>query len=130
MKKRSLSTVKKELDRVFSEFIRKRDADLDGYITCVSCKKKVHWKDSNCCHFVDRQHMATRYDETNCNAGCVQCNAWDKGFHIFEYQKFLDKKYGPGTSENLMKMRHFTIKFSVAELEEKIKLYKQVNKEI
>ncbi|NBQ17666.1 recombinase, partial [bacterium] len=45
MKKRSLSTVKKELDRVFSEFIRKRDADLDGYITCVSCKKKVHWKD-------------------------------------------------------------------------------------
>jgi hypothetical protein len=40
MKKRSLSTVKKELDRVFSEYIRKRDADLDGYITCVSCKKR------------------------------------------------------------------------------------------
>jgi len=27
-------------------------------------------------------------------------------------------------------MRHFTIKFSVTELEEKIKYYKQINKEI
>jgi len=41
MKKRSLSTVKKELDRVFSEFIRKRDADLDGYITKAIIEKSV-----------------------------------------------------------------------------------------
>lgn len=121
---RKRTTVVKELDRVFSIFIRQRDSDENGYITCVSCKKKVHWTEANNCHFADRRHYSTRWDEENCNAGCVSCNGFNQGFHIFHYTKFLDNKYGEGTAEKLLKISMFTFKISTKELEEKIDYYK------
>ena len=125
MKKPTRSYLIKQLDKVFSEYIRKRDSDINGYITCVSCKKKVHWKEANNCHFADRQHMATRWHEQNNHAGCVRCNAFDVGFHIHEYAKFLNQTYGDGTADSLIQMSRFTIKFSNVELAEKIQYYKE-----
>lgn len=60
--------VKRALDDIFSKFIRLRDADVHGNITCVSCKKKIPWEKSNCCHYADRKHTATRWDELNNHA--------------------------------------------------------------
>lgn len=38
---------KDKLDRIFSEYIRLRDADNNGYIRCISCGKIVFWKDTD-----------------------------------------------------------------------------------
>jgi hypothetical protein len=123
-KGKSLSALKKELDRVFSIYIRQRDANEYGYITCVSCKKAVHWQEANNCHYADRQHMATRWDERNCNSGCVQCNAWNKGFHIHEYGKWLNNTYGDGEADRLIALSRTVAKFNSVDLETMIEYYK------
>jgi transposase len=55
---------KAKLDKIFSEYIRLRDATLgDGYGTCISCGKIIYWKDNHCGHFINRKHMALRFNE-------------------------------------------------------------------
>ncbi len=118
-----------KLDDVFSKYIRQRDANVYGYIICISCKKQLMWKESSCCHYANRQHMATRWDELNNHAGCNECNCLNKGFHIHEYGKFLDLTYGNGTAEGLIQKSHTIVKFSLFEIQEKIMYYKLRNKE-
>ena len=36
--------LKGKLDRLFSEYIRRRDADA-GYCRCVTCGKLQHWRE-------------------------------------------------------------------------------------
>ena len=55
--------LKAKLDRIFSEYIRLRDANPQGYTVCISCGKIVPWKESDCGHFINRSHMATRFKD-------------------------------------------------------------------
>lgn len=64
--------LKAKLDRVFSEYIRKRDSK-DGYFTCISCGRILPYEQADCGHYINRIHMATRYSEVNCNAQCRKC---------------------------------------------------------
>ena len=98
-------TSKATLDRIFSEYIRRRDADSNGYVRCISCGKVIHWKDSDCGHYINRQHNSVRYDEMNCNAQCRKCNRFDEG-NIHGYRKGLIKKYGEKAVE-LLEMKKF-----------------------
>lgn len=100
-KEKKLSQLIKELDAVFSKFIRKRDSDENGTLKCVSCKEPVFWKDAHCCHYMDRQYKATRWDESNCAGGCAGCNQFRKGFHIHHFGIYLNNKYGQGHTEYL-----------------------------
>lgn len=73
MKKPNL---KAKLDRVFSEYIRLRDTaghTKDGYFRCISCGQIKPYSQADCGHYIGRQHMATRYNEINCNAQCRNC---------------------------------------------------------
>lgn len=121
--------IKRTLDDIFSKFIRIRDSDVFGYITCVSCKIKVKWEDANCCHYANRQHMATRWDEVNNHAGCYYCNCFNKGFHLHEYGKYLDENYGPGTAEGLMIKSQTVAHISTEDMKDLIKTYKLKIKE-
>lgn len=127
MKKKTRSQLVKELDKVFSEYIRKRDADHNGNVSCFTCGKVAHWKEMQCGHFQSRKHYATRWDEQNCQVQDSGCNIFRSG-EQFKFGINLDKKYGQGTAETLERMARFTIKFTNVELAEKIEYYKQLNK--
>ena len=88
------------LDRIFSEFIRRRDADANGYVRCISCGKIIHWKNSDAGHFYNRSINSLRYDEQNVNAQCRHCNRFLEG-NIQGYRKGLIKKYGEQAVELL-----------------------------
>jgi len=62
----------RKLDTIFSKYIRRRDCGY-GYAPCISCGKPVTYDTSDCGHYENRKHMATRYDEINCNAQCRNC---------------------------------------------------------
>lgn len=83
----------KKADDQFSLFIRQRDADENGIIRCISCGKPRHWKKADCGHYLKRQHMATRFDEVNCNSQCKPCNSFEQGNNV-NYRIGLIKKYG------------------------------------
>jgi len=92
-KKDSTSNYKDKLDKVFSKFIRLRDCMPNGYFRCISCGKIKPISQADCGHYINRQHMATRFDEMNCNAQCRKCNRFDEG-NIQGYRHGLIQKYG------------------------------------
>jgi hypothetical protein len=93
--------LEKELDRVFSEFIRLRDMEHRVQRSrCITCGKLFHWRRIQAGHFISRAYKATRYDERNVNAQCRRCNVLMHG-RQFEHGLAIDKLHGPGTAKLL-----------------------------
>lgn len=90
-----------KLDKVFSEFIRLRDANPQGVCFCVTCNRVFHWKSGDAGHYVQRDRLATRFDEKNVNAQCKYCNRFRSG-EQYQHGINIDKKYGEGTADRLM----------------------------
>ena len=114
----------KKLDTLFSLYIRKRYA-VDGIAECFTCGKKDHVSRLHAGHFQSRKHMATRFDEENCQVQCIKCNIFDSGQqYIFSLR--LDEKYGEGTAEELEFLARTIHKVSRVEYEEQISYYKNL----
>lgn len=102
-------------DQWFSKYIRTRGATIQGYNKCFTCGKIDHWKSLDCGHFQGRQHLATRWDEHNCQPQCKKCNAFEEG-RKYEFGKQLNAKYGEGEAERLIIKSAQTVKFSTIEI--------------
>src|SRR3990172_709801 len=97
--KKSLSKLKKELDKVFNSFIRKRDS-LNGSFVCISCNNMKSIKQIQAGHYHSCRFTAIRWDEKNVNGQCVSCNVFDQG-NFSGYTKGMLKKYGQNTIDIL-----------------------------
>lgn len=122
---KSLSTLIKEADEVFSKYIRKRDANKQHpfYLNCFTCGKPERIEFAHCMHFIDRDQMATRYDEMNCHGGCENCNCFDSK-HGEKYHAAMIHKYGESNVADLQWKARSLAKFARYELEEIIETYK------
>ncbi len=128
-KKPSVSVLKKRLDRVFSEYVRRKAvAEVSNeYIVCCSCGQVGHWKNMDEGHFVNRRHNATRYDERNVHPQCRECNRYDEG-NAVGYSRYLIDKYGREVLVELDHLGHQVKKFTpddllglIAEYREKLR---------
>jgi hypothetical protein len=117
-KKPTRKTLITKLDKVFSEYIRRRYAKND-IATCVTCGKKDHWKKLQAGHFMSRKHYATRWNEDNVEVQCSACN-------VFRYgEQYLFAKYlGTEKADMLLNKSRETVKFPDWEIQEMIDLYK------
>ena len=120
-KLRSLRALKHELDACFSRYIRQRDA-IEGIAECVTCGRKSRWQDGHAGHFIKRQYLATRYDPRNCHFQDAYCNTY-RGGALIEYTLYMQKRYGQATVDELMALKHRTVKHSRADLEALIERY-------
>lgn len=120
---------KEQLDRIFSTYIRMRDADSNGMVQCYCCGKLLPWKQSQNMHYVPRQHMSLRFNEVNCHAGCVKCNYYDNG-NIEEYILHLKKDYGNDIAERLAIAKKQAVKYSSAEFKALADYYKSEIKKL
>ena len=121
--KKTISKLKKELDKWFSLFIRLRHIDNNGKNQCCTCGKVDDWKKLQCGHFVSRKHLATRFHEMNCFPQCVSCNIFKYG-EQWKFGQFIDRNLGEGVSEDLIILGHTILKISRVDYEEKISYYK------
>ena len=129
MAKKTISKLKKELDKFFSLYIRLREATDEGVCQCFTCGKINHYKKMQCGHFQSRRHLSTRWHEWNCQVQCVKCNMYEQG----EQWKFgisLNAKYGEGTSNELGFLAQQNGKKLAWELEEDIVYYKTIVKNL
>jgi hypothetical protein len=125
MPKKTISKLKKELDKWFSLYIRLREATDEGMCQCFTCGKVAYYKKLQCGHFQSRRHLSTRWHEWNCQVQCVKCNMYEQG----EQWKFgisLNAKYGEGTSNELGFLAQQNGKKLAWELEEDILYYKTI----
>jgi len=122
---KTISKLKKELDKWFSLFIRLRHTDYNGKNQCCTCGKVDDWKKLQCGHFVSRKHLATRFHEMNCFPQCVSCNIFKYG-EQWKFGQFIDRNLGEGVSEDLIILGHTILKISRVDYEEKISYYKNL----
>lgn len=85
----------KNVWRVFSKFIRLRDANWQGYISCISCSIVRPLNDGmDAGHFIDAgSDKALKYNELNVNGQCRSCNYFKSGNKL-EYRRNLIQKIG------------------------------------
>jgi hypothetical protein len=119
----SLSSLVDRLDKVFSKYIRLRDAMPSGFFRCISCGKIKPVQKADCGHYFSRKHMSTRFDEDNCHAECSSCNRFDAE-HLHGYRENLVRKIGEQRFLLLEVKAHETKKWSRFELEQLVKYYR------
>ena len=125
---KTISKLKKELDTIFSLYIRLRESE-EGLVQCFTCNKVSHYKSGmQNGHFQSRKHLSTRWDLKNCQVQCVGCNMFKAG-EQYKFAINLDAKYGEGTAQELQFLSRTIMKVSRIDYEEKISYYKEaVNK--
>lgn len=119
------SSTLNKLDNAFSEYIRLRDADDNGYIRCCTCNKPMFWKYAQDGHYLDRGFTATRYCVKNNHSQCNDCNCFSQKDDMLDaYEEFLINKYGEGIIEELEALKKTTCKISEREAQEMIKEFR------
>tara|TARA_R110001583_G_scaffold4413_5_gene25495 strand:- start:245 stop:658 length:414 start_codon:yes stop_codon:yes gene_type:complete len=125
---KSISKLKKELDKWFSLYIRLRYATDEGLCQCFTCGKVAHYKTGGMQngHFQSRRHHATRWNEQNCQVQCVKCNMFSGSGEQWKFGISLNAKYGEGTANELEFLAHTTVKKNRVEYEDDTRYYKAV----
>lgn len=126
-KAKSLPRLKNELQKIFNEYVRKRDCGKP----CITCGQT---KLLQAGHFYPvKGYDGLRFDEFNVNGECSLDNGFNDA-HLIDYAENLKQRIGEIAFEKLKqrakdyKMNGY--KFSRSELEEKISYYRDKIKEI
>jgi hypothetical protein len=119
-KQPSQAKLKRELDRVFSIYIRTKFPK-----ECYTCRKQE--VTLQCGHFVSRQYLATRWDENNCRPQCIGCNIYGHGKPL-DFEERLKTDLGADFVEKMKKSRHESLKLSIVWYKEQIQNYKNLLK--
>tara|TARA_R110000803_G_scaffold190817_1_gene253393 strand:+ start:497 stop:904 length:408 start_codon:yes stop_codon:yes gene_type:complete len=121
--KKTISKLKKELDKWFSLYIRLRESNEYGIVQCFTCGKVAGYQQGmQCGHFQSRGHLSTRFDEQNCQVQCIGCNMFKQG-EQYRFSLGLDAKYGEGTAEELQWKAKIITKMTRADYDESISYY-------
>jgi 5-methylcytosine-specific restriction endonuclease McrA len=121
-KKVSRKSLIEKLDKVFSIYIRRKDA-VNDIAQCVTCGKEDNWKSLQCGHFMSRKHLSTRWNEDNCQVQCAGCNVFRYG-EQYKFSLYL----GNNLSEELHILSKQIRKFTDVELQDMIAHYTELNK--
>ena len=113
----------KDLDKVFSLFIRMRASDENGYATCYTCGQVKKWKEGDAGHFISRGAYSTRWNETNVQFQDKKCNIFQSG-QQYLFSVALNRLHGEGTADALYVMSRQTRKYGVGEIKAMIEIYK------
>jgi 5-methylcytosine-specific restriction endonuclease McrA len=122
-KKKRKINLKKKLWTIFSEYIRRKDADENGMVSCISCGVVKHYKQMHASHYIPKSlGLSIYFEEKNVHPGCVTCNLFRHG-NLTSYAIALRKKYGETILEELEQQRQRMIKISPGGYEELIERY-------
>lgn len=122
------ATLIRKADRVFSLYIRRKDA-INDIARCVTCGKQDHYKSMQNGHFISRRVMALRFEEINCEVQCPNCNINLSG-NLSQYKKYLVEKHGALRVEALQIRAKQGGKLTTSQIEAYIEKYENLLKTI
>lgn len=135
-KPKSVSKLTKDLDTVFSRFVRMSRMDSEGIVQCYTCDFKAHYKKIHAGHYISRWYKSTRWHENNVRPQCFMCNIYKKGNNVV-YRVNLIKEIGVEAVEEMEKdtivtwkmgkLDAETLQKQIAIFAEKLKQYERTN---
>lgn len=118
-----------DLDDIVSKYIRIRESDKYGYVSCYTCGLNDSWTKMDCGHYISRKFMGLRWDVRNLKPQCKKCNQFMDG-NISIYESNLELET-PGITNQLKEESRDIVKYSKEDLKhmiinfrEKLKLAK------
>ena len=123
-KKPTVRSLKKKLWTTFSLYIRMRNANYNGYVMCVTCGIKKHYKQMQAGHFLPGRRNSVLFDPRNCHSQCYACNCMKYG-NTVKYFRYMQDRYGDNVIKDLEKKDTISKQFDVEELEDMIDYYKE-----
>lgn len=127
--KTSVSKAKLKAWIAFSLWVRLSVADVDGYVRCVSCGTKKHYKEMQAGHFIPGRTNAVLFSEDGCHPQCYGCNI-GKGGNWPGYFEYMKKMYGIEFIEQLIAESREPVKYTLADYIELEKYYKNKAEEV
>jgi hypothetical protein len=124
MKKTKRARLEKQIDDIFSLYIRTRD----NY-RCICCSANENIQVIQCGHLITRSRRAVRWDEKNADAQCRPCNLIHE-YNPEIYTKLWIKKRGLKAYNKLVEKSWRPIKHSLQELENILSYYKSKLREV
>ena len=128
-KPEGISKLKAKLDKVFSQYIRLRNTDDQGWGNCVTCSKALFWKQGDAGHFISRTYLNTRFEPLNVHLQCKGCNGYRAG-EQYKHGLVIDHKYGEGMAIALLAVSQKSVKWDRPKYQAKISKYTQLVKEL
>jgi endo-1,4-beta-mannosidase len=130
MKKKTLAKVVEDCAVVLQKVVRMKAAiaeNLDGYVTCVSCGVKKHWKELDAGHYFSRGDKSVKLMEENIHPQCKGCNI--RMSHgdtkvVSAYRRYMVDMYGEDFLNYMEALAHKPAKFDRAEIEDLTKTLK------
>jgi hypothetical protein len=129
MAKQTLKTyIVNTADKVFSKYIRVKEADAYGMCVCVTCGKRAKWNDGmDAGHYADRGRWATRFNDKNVHPQCVSCNRFKN--KMPEYAQYMIKRYGKALVDDIVFLSHKPHGYDLDDLKEMVKEWREeINK--
>lgn len=122
-KQKTLRQLKEQAWTLFSQVVRRSAADEGGTVECYTCRKLMFWKDAHAGHFVPGRTNAVLLNPEVVRPQCPVCNIW-RGGAYHDYTLRMIDEVGRQKVNELMALRHQTVKFTRSDLIEKIEHYK------
>ena len=125
----SIKTGKKKVKHLSTKSLKKKAWELQSeYIRrlstgkCFTCGDTRNWKEQQAGHYIHKDCLD--FDPINIHCQCVRCNKWLSG-NSGVYAERLIAEYGEQSIAELRVRSQQIKKFTIFELEELIKTYKQ-----
>ena len=118
-RKKTNAQLKKELWKVFSAYIRKRDKGV-----CFTCGRICDGKGYHAGHFINRSvgGLILYFNEENVRGQCYHCN-----INLGGNQYIYGQKLGEEKCKELYALKQKTTKWTEKDYLEKIEYYKKLN---
>ena len=128
-KKKTRRTTKATAWRVFSEYVRRKYADANGFARCYTSGVVAHWRELQCGHGIGGRHNAVLFDEEICRPQTVAENVFKRGNYPVFVTKLIQENGMDWWEKKLADSRE-VVKLTRADLEEIIDTYKAKLKEL
>lgn len=96
-KPKSISKLVDEAATSLQKLVRLKAADSNGYLSCVSCDKRLHWKEAQGGHLIERGKTAVKLLEEQVNPQCPSCNLFGMRYRsstVLAYRRFMVDRHG------------------------------------
>jgi hypothetical protein len=123
MKQRTHAWWLKKTNIDYNKMVRLEEADENGYGYCVTCGKRIHYKEANAGHF----RHGLDFVRDNQHLQCVHCNQWLSG-KLDRYTLWMIDKYGRERVDEILAMKNK--KYSIPDLQEMRAEYKKKIKDL